>query len=161
MILLQDKISPPVLILFTSALQTLSTSCINIQNQQLLNFSNNQSYDRSHVPYNAFCSQKPRTCWFLTFVREINTFVKCRINTFVKCRCKKELNLRWALKKRIIYSDETIVADDRLSIVLIPPMLLIDFKIKVADIANKKKKKIWIKVSFWFRFYFLHVKPDL
>lgn len=36
-------------------------------------------------------------------------------------------------------SDETIVADDRLSIVLRPTMLLIDFKIQVADIANRKK----------------------
>lgn len=43
-----------------------------------------------------------------------------------------------------MYSDETIVADDRLSIVLRPTMLLIDFKIQVADIAYRKKKS-----GFW------------
>lgn len=39
-----------------------------------------------------------------------------------------------------LHSDETIVANDRLSIVLKPLMLLIDFKITVADIVNQKKK---------------------
>lgn len=44
-----------------------------------------------------------------------------------------------------LHSDETIVADDQLSIVLKPLMLLIDFKITVADIVNQKKKTsgIW------------------
>lgn len=44
-----------------------------------------------------------------------------------------------------ISSDETIIADDQLSIALKPPMLLIDFKITVADIVNQKKKTsgIW------------------
>lgn len=37
-----------------------------------------------------------------------------------------------------LHSDETIVANDRLSIVLKPPMLLIDFKITDADIEKKK-----------------------
>lgn len=45
-----------------------------------------------------------------------------------------------------LISDETIVTDDRLSIVLKPPMLLIDFKITVADIVNPKKKKVLVQI---------------
>jgi hypothetical protein len=54
-------------------------------------------------------------------------------------------------------SDETIVADDRLSIVQSSTMLLIDYKIQVADIAKKKNP---VSSSVLFRFYFLYVKPD-
>lgn len=43
-----------------------------------------------------------------------------------------------------VASDEMIIADDRLSIVLRPTMLLIDFKIKVANIANQKKSGFWL-----------------
>lgn len=59
-------------------------------------------------------------------------------------------------KKLCLISDETIGAYDRLSIILRLTMLLIDFKIKVADIANQKKKisKIWILVSFGSDFIF-------
>lgn len=38
-------------------------------------------------------------------------------------------------------SDETIVANDRLYVVPRPTMLLIDLKIKIADIADHNKKK--------------------
>lgn len=61
-------------------------------------------------------------------------------------------------------SDETIVANDRLYVVPRPTMLLIDLKIKIADIADHNKKKITNPdvVQFWFIFYYFpHVKPDL
>lgn len=59
-----------------------------------------------------------------------------------------------------VASDEMIIADDRLSIVLRPTMLLIDFKIKVANIANQNIKEIWILDSFGSDFIFPIYKQE-
>jgi hypothetical protein len=55
-------------------------------------------------------------------------------------------------------SDETIVADDWLSIVQSSTMLLTDYKIKVADIAKKKKNPVFSSILF--RFYFLYCQTQ-